>query len=126
MIKQDDRMKISIAIQDYDKQRAHYHFYNWELAELERCEREIQKVIESYSNNIPDLITLSQEYPRIQQYIRAELKQQMQNHINSQLNSQQSTERVYYSLDGQTFSTIEEALGRNELLQSMMTQSNSR
>ena len=116
MIRENDKMKISIALQDYDKQKANYHFYNWELAELERCEKEIQSVISSYADNIPGLIELGQEFPRIQKYIPNDLMQKIQNYANSQ----QGMSNVYYSLDGQTFSTIEEAIARNEALQSIV------
>ena len=63
MIRPDDRMTISIALQDYEKQMSNYHFYNWELAELERCEKEIKNVVKSYEENISDLAQLISEFP---------------------------------------------------------------
>ena len=122
MINEHDKMRLAIAFQDYDKQKANYHFYNWELAELERCEKEIKDVISNYENNIPALIELGQEFPRIQEYIPEHLMQQIQQFVNSQ----NSETNVFYSFDGQQYSTIEEAAARNDLLQNAMDQPKTR
>ncbi len=112
MIKPYDKQRIAVALQDYNKQLANYHFYNWEIAELDRCEKEIKNVIEEYSDNISDLIELVQEFG-IQKFIPQELMVQIQAYGNTQ----QKSTNVFYSFDGQAFSTIEEAAERNEYLQ---------
>ena len=46
----DDRMTLSTTIQDYVRQANRYQFFNWQLEELERCEREIDRLIDKYAN----------------------------------------------------------------------------
>ena len=112
MIRPDDRMTISIALQDYEKQKSNYHFYNWELAELERCEKEIKNVVKSYEENISDLAQLISEFPSLTKYISKEKLEEIKN----ELSAKAEEEDVFYSLDGEKHSTIEEALARNEQL----------
>lgn len=116
MIRPDDRMTISDALQDYEKQKSNYHFYNWELAELERCEKEIKNVVKSYEENISDLAQLISEFPSLTEYISKEKLEEIKNEFSAKAEE----EDVFYSLNGEKHSTIEEALAMNEQLISVM------
>jgi hypothetical protein len=122
MVTPNDKMSLAIAIQDYEKQKANYHFYNWELAELERCERIINDIIAKYATNIPDIIELGQELPSLQRFIPGELMQEIHDYVNSQKNEM----NVFYSFDGQKHSTLDEAVARNEILIGMLEKPKTR
>lgn len=117
MVNQADIMALAIAVQDYEKQKANYHFNNWELAELERCEREIKGVIGKYSTNISSLIELIQNVPGAQKFIPEQLNQRIQEYSN------QDEMGEYYSYDGQRFSSMKEAIARNTFLENEMNSS---
>ena len=89
---------------------------------MERCEREIKGVINSYANSIPDLIELGQEFPGIQKYIPEHLMQQIQQYVGFQ----QNEIKGYYSFDGLKHSSIEEAMARNQALLEMVEKPQSR
>jgi septum formation topological specificity factor MinE len=112
MVDERDVMILATAIQDYDKQKANYHFRNEELYLLNRCEKDILGVIDKYASNINALIELCSRVPSVQKFMSKELLQQIQQYTSSM----QSEVTVYYSFDGQQFSTIEEAAERNEML----------
>ena len=59
IISNDDYMTLTIALQEYDKVRSNYHFNNWEVNELNRAERDVNKIVEKYAENVDALNEIS-------------------------------------------------------------------
>lgn len=181
--------EIMRYLEMYEEKYSHYHFYNWELAELDRIDGIIDDLIKPYLDNeevllsmiknkwrIMDHINLKERSPEfiykawtlnpkaiirgmnfiknIESFVEShefipevikeierkgkslqEIDRQYQNlysnnHENEFIrfmniynekqllkSQQQQKQGSFYSLDGQTFSTIDEALMRNQEIQ---------
>lgn len=113
---QNDDIVLTSAIEDYTKQAEDYHFYNWELLELTKCEKEIKEIIDKYNTNIPVLKEINRRLLAIPKFPPHQLIQD----IDELIKAQQTDFDIYYSLDGQQFTNIDDAIARNEMLQNMM------
>jgi hypothetical protein len=108
-----DQMQVSIAIQDYVTQANNYHFYNDELARMEHCEKVIKSVAEKYQDNLQVLEEIYTRLDGIKYYKPKSLMKE----IEDLARVLKSNTMYFYSLDGQQFTNIDDAIARNEMLQ---------
>ncbi len=179
-IKNDPIKEILKYVEMWEEKFSHYHFYNWELADLEKIERNIKELIEPYLGNEEVLLSMIKDHWKIMDFVNlksrdpefiykawminpksiirgitaisdlesfieshefspeviAEIERRdkmlkgdklsgnnefarfMKIYNEKQLNkSQNQQQTVFYSLDGQTHSTMDEALMRNQEIQ---------
>lgn len=94
MINSQDMQTLSIAVQDYERQANNYHFYNWEIAELDRCEKEINRLIEKYKNNNEALAEIRGMVSGIKRYPLTNLVEKIDNYTrenNNKMGAQSET-----------------------------------
>lgn len=115
--------ELSSAIHDYEKQSNNYHFYNWEVEELDRCEKAISNIVYKYADNVSILnIILAKLKEMKTRYIPRQLIEEIQRLVDVQ----QDTMSSFISFDGQKFATMEEAEARNQLIRDVAEKHNKK
>ena len=106
-----DIQDIAFLMNDYNTIKGNYHFLNSEAFELVRIETSIKGILDRYEDNIPGLIKIVNKFPAVMDFLSVDKLKEVKAAIEK---SQVQTGNQFYSYDGQAFSSIEEAMARND------------
>ena len=115
---------LSFLINDYETIKGNYHFLNSELYEMNKLESKIKEILAKYNENLPELIELATINPAIINFLPPEKLKVVKEAIAKKQEVQ--SDKKFYSYDGQAFSTMEEAIARNNEITMEITPKQSR
>ena len=116
-----DIEEFAFLFHDYEAIRNNYHFLNSELFEMDRLETKIKNIVAKYDDNLPGLIELANRVPKIIDFISGEKLKVVKEAVAQ---NQVQSNNQFYSYDGQVFSSMKEAMARNNEI-TMGTQQNT-
>ena len=118
---EQDLAELKSLASQYKNEAQGYQFLNEQLLRLNSIEKKMKAIFDKYVTDVPNLLTLISEVPYAYKHIGIPDRSEYEKVIEKYKRKQQYENGPrFYSLDGQEFLSLDQAMARNAQLQNGM------
>lgn len=118
---EQDLAELKSLASQYKNEAQGYQFLNEQLFRLNSIKKKMKAIFDKYVTDVPNLLTLISEVPYAYKHIGIPDRSEYEKVIEKYKRKQQYENGPrFYSLDGQEFFSLDEAMARNAKLQNGM------